>query len=414
MDYEQNARLRNKAYWAWLQSLPGLTPRCCRVLLTRFGTPEEVFAHATQSHLTFEGLPQTLCASLRREARPSAVQAAVDTLVRHKIRIIPRDDADFPPMLAQLHDVPFCLYVKGDIASLRYDAGVTIVGTRSTTKYGKDLAFEIARDLATSGARVVSGLAYGIDFNAHMGALASARRASTIAVLPCGLDEVYPAGHSELAQRILQNGGALVSELPPGTSVQSYYIPHRNRLMAALGHGLLVVEAPHRSGVQHTVSAALDLGRDVFAVPHPANAPSGALCNELLRYGAAIACGASDILPSLSNEITTLVPRIKARSFADRSTRKPQSDERAGDTKPRDNQPQPRANEPQNDDRTPPTLTDDEALIIAGIGRDARSADELVARTGMPITKLFRILTTLMNRGIVDECEAGNRYVVRL
>ncbi len=405
MLYEENPRLRNKAYWAWLHSLPGLTPKFGRALLTQYGDPAQIFAYAAQPDARFDAFSGRLRESLRREAHPAAVRAAVDRLMRHHIQILPRDDRDFPPLLHQLHDPPLCLYVTGNPAALQADLAVAIVGTRSYTPYGKSTAFDMARDLAAAGARIVSGLAFGIDCAAHEGALASERRGATIAVLPCGLDAIYPPSHAGLARHIVENGGALVSELSPGTTVHPRYFPTRNRLMAALGHGLLVVEAPLQSGVQHTVSAALDLGRDVFAVPHPANNPSGALCNELLRDGATIACSAADILSAFSRELPFATQaEIDVRRALVAETR-PRTPQRMAKTPP--------ATNASKDEKPAYELTDEEALIVAQIGRGERSADELIAGTGLPVPKLLRALTTLMTKGAIAETEAGNRYFVR-
>ncbi len=213
-------------------------------------------------------------------------------------RVIGRGKASYPPLLAELHDPPPCLYVRGDPAPLS-GACVAIVGARSCSSYGAEAAKSLARELAVSGVVVVSGLARGVDGQAHRGALDGGGQ--TIAVLGCGIDRNYPRAHSSLADRI-EGSGAIVSEWGPGVEPAPWRFPARNRIIAGLSLATVVVEARSRSGALITADFALELGRDVFAVPGEITSGLSAGTNDLLRQGAAPALSADDVLAAIGIE----------------------------------------------------------------------------------------------------------------
>jgi DNA processing protein len=209
-----------------------------------------------------------------------------------------RGRSGYPPLLAQLYDPPAGLYVRGDVEILG-EAAVAIVGARSCSPYGSQVARSIARELASAGLVVVSGLARGIDGEAHRGTLDAGGR--TIAVLGCGIDRDYPRSHAELALRIREQG-AVVSEYPPGVEPAPWRFPARNRIIAGLCVATVVVEARERSGALITADFALELGREVFAVPGEITSALSAGTNDLLRQGAAPLLAAGDVLAALGLE----------------------------------------------------------------------------------------------------------------
>ena len=211
---------------------------------------------------------------------------------------LPRSSKLYPRLLAELHDPPAQLYVRGDVAVLSGPA-VAIVGARSCSAYGAQVARSVAGELAAAGLVVVSGLARGIDAEAHRGTLAVSGR--TVAVLGCGIDRDYPRSHSELARRIRADG-AVVSEYPPGVEPAPWRFPARNRIIAGLCAATVVVEARERSGALITADFALELGRDVFAVPGEITSALSAGTNDLLRQGAAPLLSAADVLAALGFE----------------------------------------------------------------------------------------------------------------
>jgi DNA processing protein len=208
------------------------------------------------------------------------------------LRLLPGTHG-FPSQLAEIPDPPKALYVRGCLPPPGKPA-LAIVGTRRATPAGKALAREFARALAGRSFSIISGLAFGIDAAAHEGALEAGGH--TIAVLPCGLDHVYPRSNVRLAEQILKSGGALVSEYPPGTEPLPYRFLERNRLVSGLARGVLVIEAPERSGALVTARLAAEQGRDCFIVPGPVGHPNYVGSHELIRKGAELVAKVDHIL----------------------------------------------------------------------------------------------------------------------
>jgi DNA processing protein len=209
-----------------------------------------------------------------------------------------RHDPCFPPGLRDAADAPWALIGRGDpvmLGRLEPQEVVTVVGARRASAYGREIAQELARELAAAGLLVVSGMAFGIDACAHRGALEAG---STVAVLGCGADIPYPASHRALWRRICERGMVL-SELPPGTGAWRWTFPARNRIMAALAGMTVVVEAAKRSGSLITADLAADLGRELGAVPGPVNTRGAAGANELLAGGACLVRDAQDVLDAM-------------------------------------------------------------------------------------------------------------------
>jgi DNA processing protein len=223
------------------------------------------------------------------------------------IRSIRMRSPEFPSLLAAIHDPPRTLYLRaGGDPELLGRPAVAIVGARACSSYGRAVARSLARELAAAGLVVVSGLARGIDGEAHRGALDAG--GATVAVLGCGVDRDYPAAHSELARRICTSGGLVVSEYEPGVEPAPWRFPARNRIIAGLCRATVVVEARERSGALITADFALEEGREVLAVPGEITASLSAGTNALLRLGATPVTGAEDVLELFGLERTAAVP----------------------------------------------------------------------------------------------------------
>jgi DNA processing protein len=218
---------------------------------------------------------------------------------------IRRGRPGYPPLLEQLYDPPPQLFLRGSSADLLTRAAVAVVGARSCSPYGAQVARSLARELASAGVVVISGLARGIDGEAHRGALEGGGR--TVAVLGCGIDRDYPRSHADLATRIREEG-AVVSEYPPGIEPAPWRFPARNRIIAGLALATVVVEARERSGALITADFALELGREVFAVPGEITAALSAGTNDLLRQGAAPLLSADDVLEAIGVERRVAAP----------------------------------------------------------------------------------------------------------
>ncbi|MDO8582854.1 MAG: DNA-processing protein DprA [bacterium] len=219
-------------------------------------------------------------------------------LAKRNVRLVLRDDDDYPPLLRETGRTPFGLYLLGDPDWSR--PAVAIVGTRKATGEGLRIAHTFAQDLAAQGIVITSGLALGIDGAAHAGAISSGARGATIAVLPCGLDDVYPKTHANLASSIVKNASALVSEYPFGTPAFPLNFLERNRIVAGISRGTLVIEAPLKSGALVTARLAVEANRDVFAVPGPISHPNYVGPHKLIQEGAGLVTCAEDVCAGLN------------------------------------------------------------------------------------------------------------------
>ncbi|MGI8424826.1 MAG: DNA-processing protein DprA [Chloroflexota bacterium] len=288
-----------RAAWVAFNRTPGVGVVRFRRLLEHFGSlaeawraPRHGLAEAGLDRRSLDGVTQ-LRAQLEPARELERVRAA-------GVTVLTWADESYPALLKEIADPPPVLYVKGSLTS--DDAGaVAIVGTRRATVYGRDVAERIARDLASTGITVVSGLAKGIDTHAHRGALAGGGR--TIAVLGHGLDTIYPSDNRRLAAEI-EARGALISDYAIGTGPLAENFPPRNRIISGLSAGVVVVEADHTSGALITAKFALEQGRDVLAVPGPITAPSSRGCNQLIQDGARLITSAEDVLEELNPHLT--------------------------------------------------------------------------------------------------------------
>jgi DNA processing protein len=217
------------------------------------------------------------------------------------VRRVRRDERGYPALLRQIPDPPASLWVRGDAdVDVLSAPAVAIVGARACSGYGRSVARLLASETAAAGVVVVSGLARGIDGEAHRGALAS--RGPTVAVLGCGIDRDYPAAHAQLAREIVASGGLVVSEYEPGVEPAPWRFPARNRVIAGLARATVVVEARERSGALITADFALEDGREVLAVPGEITSALSAGTNGLLRQGATPATRAADVLEAIGVE----------------------------------------------------------------------------------------------------------------
>lgn len=280
---------------AWLQlaHAPGLPPAALHALLDAFGSPAALLRASDEAicAASSAAAARAVRASERHDldARTDAALAWLDAPGN---AIVTLNDPVYPPRLRDLHDPPPLLYVKGRL-DLLHARGLAVVGSRHATPQGLADATRFAHALSDAGLTIVSGLALGIDGAAHRGGLAG--RASTIAVIATGADLVYPARHRTLAHEIAARG-AIVSEWPLGTPARASHFPQRNRLIAALAVGALVVEAAPRSGSLITARLANELGRDVFAMPGSIHAPLAQGCHALIRDGAKLTAAPLDVL----------------------------------------------------------------------------------------------------------------------
>ena len=235
-----------------------------------------------------------------------------------KVNKLTLSSKEYPEQLKHIPDPPRELYFVGEVSALSADRmHVAVVGSRKPTTYGREVAHQLVTPLANYGLPIVSGLALGVDALAHRAALQAG--GPTIAVLPCGLDNIYPRSHYQLAQQILAQGGALVSEYPPGTPPVKRNFIARNRIVTGLSKAVLIVEAAQKSGTLHTARFALEQGRSVMAVPGNINAPQSQGTNRLITQGARCITESSDILDELGVHTAPQQQRIPLGANAEES-----------------------------------------------------------------------------------------------
>lgn len=353
-------------YWIGFQLIPNIGPVRTRQLVEHFGSAERAWL-ASESALRGTGLSSDLVTGIVRGRSTVNLDDEVDKLAIHDVRAISIDSSDYPRLLKHIPAPPTVLYMKGSYEPLD-DLAIGVVGTRRSTTYGADVTRQITGDLAGAGVTIVSGLARGIDTIAHDAALNAGGR--TLAICGCGLDLVYPPQNRKLAARIIEQG-ALISEYPIGVPPDGPHFPARNRIISGLSRGVLVVEAPKRSGALITTSFALDQGRDVYAVPGSALSKVSEGCHDLIRAGATLVTSAEHILEELN---------VPASQSAVQS-------------------------------RMVLPETDAERLLLGCIGAEPRHINELSMDTGLPIHEANGTLLTMELKGLIRQ--SGAQHYVR-
>lgn len=360
--------------WLAFNQVRGVRWTHIHALLERYGSIEAAW-HAPQAAFYQVGLPKQAIEMLLQVRNTYDADVALRHLRQLGVRLLPITEPDYPLLLRQIPDPPFLLYVRGTLQAEDQNA-LAVVGTRSATEYGKRMTAHLVEPLAKHGVTIVSGLAHGIDSLAHQAALRVGGR--TIAVLPCGIDRLYPADQGELAAQIMAHG-CLISEFPLGTKAEPHNFPQRNRVISGLSYGVLVVEASERSGALITVDCALEQGREVFAVPGNALSPASSGTNALIRSGATLTTSAADILDALSAARTAAVTSKAA--------------------------PQPVNYTPENAD---------EACVLRCLQADrARHIDDIVRHSGLPVSRVSAVLTILEVKGVICQVSA-QRYSLAL
>jgi DNA processing protein len=279
-------------YWIWLATRQGMTAWEKQVALAYFGSPEDCYFAKEAAYKNIEDLSknavEALCDKDIQEAETILAACA-----RKKIHILTWQDARYPVALKNISDPPMILYYRGTMPEFNSNPFIGVVGTRKASAYGLKLAENISKQVARCGGIVVSGMAEGIDAMATRGALSEGKM--VVGVLGCGVDVVYPRCNRELFLKMERNG-CLISEYPPETAPNKWNFPKRNRIISGLSCGVLVVEAPMKSGALITARQALDQGRDVFVTPGNVGVASCEGSNALLRDGAILVTTGWDIV----------------------------------------------------------------------------------------------------------------------
>jgi DNA processing protein len=303
--------------WIALNMTPGVGPRAATMLLERFGSADAVF-HARRTELESLRLkPETTESIIKREFHEKA-GTELDLVKQLGGDILILDDGSYPALLREIDDPPPVLYVKGDWQACFEQPGVGVIGSRMCSTYGENASEMLARDLASRGITIVSGLARGIDGAAHRGAISG--KGKTIAVLGTGIDAVYPRENTGLVREILASGGCLASQFPLGTPPIPTNFPYRNRIISGLSLGVLIVEASERSGSLITARLAMEQNREVMAVPGNITSGNSFGTNYLIKSGAKLVQQWQDVVAELPSDISAAIlpPKIDKAEDASR------------------------------------------------------------------------------------------------
>lgn len=383
--------MTREKYAIWLAERPGLSPELRLRLMDRLGSAEAVYRAGEQEYRDVHGVGKRQLEALSQKGTEHA-DIILRDCAKYHIRVVTIEDEAYPQPLRDLSDAPLVLYVRGTLPNWERTVAIGMVGTRRATSYGRGAAHWIAGQLAMAGCVVVSGMALGIDGEANRGALDAG--GMTIAVLGCGLDICYPPAHQKLMEDIVA-GGAVISEYPPGTEPRGLHFPQRNRIMSGLCRGVIVIEAPKKSGALITADRALDQGRDVFGVPGNINSPQSAGVNQLLREGGAelITC-AADVLSHYPEESKWLTPVPQAHRPAKRKPEpKPQKT------------PAPKqeasAAEPSKPPKTDIALSEEEKAVLRSIQDGADCVDAIIESSGLTASQTLACLTMLEINGCI-------------
>lgn len=291
-------------YRAALRQIPGLGPARIQKLCDYFGSAQQAWMAPKGDLFLCKIIPNPSVQELLTRRDQGYVEKLIQYCARKEIKIIAIEDPDYPERLKTIYDPPNLLFCSGQIP--KSFLTIAIVGARSASVYGKNVATKLASQLTKAGVLVVSGAARGIDTAAHLGAL---EQGPTVAVLGCGIDQIYPPENKVLFDKIRQSG-ALISEYPPGTLPHAAYFPARNRIIAGLASGVLVVEAAEKSGSLITAEVALNEGRDVFAIPGSIFSKLSRGTHYLIQQGAKLVKDVEDIL----EEYEVITEKIETKS----------------------------------------------------------------------------------------------------
>lgn len=308
--------------WIALNMTPGVGPRAATKLLERFGSADAVF-HARRTELeSLRMRPETIESIIKREFH----EKAATELERVKALggdILILDDGSYPAYLREIADPPITLYVRGDWHGCFERPSVAVIGSRMCSTYGENAAEMLARDLASRGVCVISGLARGIDTAAHKGAIRAGGK--TIAVLGTGIDGVYPKENTRLVREILDSGGAVVSQFPLGTPPLKDNFPYRNRIISGLSLGVLIVEATERSGSLITARLATEQNREVMAIPGNITSRNSVGTNYLIKAGAKLVQQWQDVVAELPSDVAAAIlpPKIEESNGERESAKRP-------------------------------------------------------------------------------------------
>lgn len=407
-------------HWIWLATRPGMNDRQKKLVLDAFGDPEDVFYGEEAAFVQTEGLhPEAISALMDKNT--TQAEEILRQCVDKKIALCTYHDAAYPSRLKHIIDPPLVLYHKGAIPDMDAAPVIGVVGTRKASAYGMNVARRMGYQIVGCGGILVSGVAEGNDGMAMRGALLAG--GAVVGVLGCGVDVVYPKCNRELFAD-LERSGCLISEFPPETPPMKWNFPKRNRIISGMCNGVVVIEAPEKSGALITARQALEQGRDVFCVPGNVDMPTFEGSNLLLRDGAITVRNGWDVVSEYeamypgSVHLMATEPQPETASSDEKimakvaekpksPAKKPSSD-RKKENPPIDNPGKP----PYSDLKDIlPTLPENQRQIVELLTQE-RLVDDLIAETGLPAAKVGAALTMLEIKGVIKRLP-GKRVILK-
>lgn len=404
-------------YWLWLTLKKGISSRKITALLEHFQSPGEIYSADEAEFAEIPGLTQADVAVLADRSLRSAGQV-METCRKKNIKIMTFDSPYYPRLLAEIYDPPYVLYARyKERIDLNMHMTLAIVGTRTCSGYGINMAERLGYDLAREGVTVISGMAKGIDGAANTGSLRAG--GVTVAVLGNGVDICYPAMHKPLMEQIIEHGMVL-SEYPPGSPPLASHFKPRNRIITGLSQGTIVVEAPVQSGAINSANWSLEQGRELFVVPGDVTRASAQGSNVLMTEGALPALSAEDVLGEYRGRFEALLANNRPPEKAVRPAIPTYSAGTAG--KPAGTRSVLPPRKPAAESATVPEaapapkpvsvpLNPREAAVLSLLTEEPAHADQL-AEQGMTAAELASALTTLELKGLIRALP-GRRYCLR-
>lgn len=353
-------------YWVAWSCVSAVGPSRFYKILDQFHSLQHAWnAVRHESALTSLGINQKSASLIMEEKNAIDPKRSLEEMFKEQVQAVTVHDAEYPHLLKHIFEPPPVLFYRGDIHNAK--PKIAVVGTRKYSNYGKSVTSELSGQLARWGLNIVSGLAFGIDAIAHASALEA--KGTTWAVLGCGIDKnsVYPSSNRALAERILESGGALLSEHPIGTPPLKHHFPQRNRIISGLSLGTIVTEAPLRSGALITAYFSLEQNREVLAVPGPIYSINSQGTNKLIKMGAKTVTSPEDVIEALALPI----PKKTAQANTDIS------------------------------------LTPDESHILNIISAEPMHIDSIIRESGLSSAKIHTLLTLLELNGLIKNIGGG-------
>ncbi|RJQ14999.1 MAG: DNA-protecting protein DprA [Nitrospiraceae bacterium] len=356
-------------YYLALNFIPDVGPVTAGRLLAAFGKPGNIFQASAHELKQVEDIGENRAGNITGFNQWDIVQKEIEKAEKNKVRLIARNDPAYPETLKRIHGAPMVLYVKGGLKDDdRY--AIAMVGSRTSTHYGMQMAEKMSHKLASSGLTVVSGMARGIDSASHRGALKAGGR--TVAVLGSGIDVPYPPENKKLVDDIASSG-AVVSEFPLGALPNRENFPRRNRIISGLSLGVIVIEATLDSGSLITVAYALEQGKDVFAVPGNVTSRTSKGTNDLIKKGAKLVESAEEVLDELRPQIKGFLREEKI------NTAKPL-----------------------------PAMSAEEQTVYHSLSNEPKHIDSIIREINIPTNRALSVLLGLELKGVVRQLQGKN------